>query len=152
MCMSCVCTCVPGGDRVAWKDQWDLWAWSLTQSFQGWGSEPRLAWVSPGSYLAVVLVLVVAAGQMESLFHTQLHKVAACPWRQCGGHPGPGSSVLAGGGCGSGRCLSQGCHSAWGRSQSWSRGVVHPWGHTAEWPLVPHTLHSCERRVFTQGL
>lgn len=27
---------------------------------------------------------------------------------------------------------------------------MHPWGRTAEWPLVPHTPHSCERRVFTQ--
>lgn len=148
MCMSCVCTCVPGGDRVAWSDQWDLWAWPLTQSFQGWGSEPGLGWVSPGSYLAEVLALAMAAGQTESPFHTQLRKVAASPGRQCGGHSGPGSSALDDGG--SGRCLSQGHHSAWGRTQSLSRVVAHPWGHTAEWPLVPRTPHSCERRVFTQ--
>lgn len=152
MYMGCVCTCMPGGERVAWKDQRDLRAWPLTQSFQGWASEPGLGWVSPGSYSAVVPVLAMAAGQVESLFHTRLRKVAACPWRQCGGRSGPGFSALADGGCGSGHCLSQGHHSAWGRSQSWSRVVVHPWGRTAEWPLVPRTPHSCERRVFTQGL
>lgn len=124
---------------------------SLTQSSQGWWLEPGLGSVSPGNYLAVVLVLAMAADQMVGLLHTQLHKVAVCPWRQCGGHSGPGSSAPVAD-VGHGHCLSQGCHSAWDRSQSASRVVVHPWGHTAEWPLVPRTPHSCKRRVFTQGL
>lgn len=98
----------------------------------------------------MVLVLAVAAGQMGSLLHTQLRKVAACPWRQCGGHSGPGSSAPADGGCGC--CLSPGHHSAWGRSRSRSKVAVHLWGRTAEWPLVPRTPHSCERRGFHSGV
>lgn len=140
MCASCMCTCVPGGNRVALEDQWDLLARSLTQSSQGCRLEPGLGWLSPGSSLAVVLVLAVAAGQMGSLLHTQLRKVATCPWRQCGGHSGPGSSAPADGGCGC--CLSPGRHSAWGRSRSRSKVAEHPWGRTAEWPLVPRTPHS----------
>lgn len=42
MCASCMCTCVPGGDRIALKDQWDLLAGSLTQSSQGCRLEPGL--------------------------------------------------------------------------------------------------------------
>lgn len=105
-----------------------------------------MGWVSPVSSLALVLVQAAAADPMGTQLHTRPHKGAACPWRWCGGHSGLWSSALAGVRCGCGHCLSQERHSVWGRNQSESRVVVHPWGHTAEWPLAPHIPHSCETR------